>query len=254
MTKNQNQISKAIETYRTEVEAHGLNISQHHDFHLLRKVCSDRDLKENKSFSLTEPFSVEYFDLSPETAFWIAVSDDQERVVSVQAARLDTLGRRSLAEHWRTQQQRIYVAPYENDRPELGDNHCPAAFEISGDVAYHGNMWLSSDWKGKKLGQPLCRLGQLIAYLKWDLDYIYCFIETALVAKGFAAHQGYSHIQPMGTDWIHAPSHIHADDYLCWNNPVDLDHLVRATNKWALEELSNNQLAESAPFPAAAAQ
>lgn len=241
MIKNENEISRAIEVYRAEVEAHGLTVDQLHDFEFLAEICAERDKQDEQTFSLTEPFSTRHFDLAPNTAFWLAVRDAEGRIISVQAARFDPIGRRTLAEHWQLQHRRIHVEPYPDQSPALGEDHCPAAREITGNVVYHGNMWLAPEWLGKKLGTPLCRMGQLIAHLKWDLDFIYCFIETRLVQKGFAAHQGYSHIQPMGTDWTRPPGHIHADDYLCWNTPVDLDHLARATTLWGQGALSNSQ-------------
>lgn len=241
MIKNEMEIARAIDIYRSEVEAHGLDVVQLYDFDLLASVCQQHEKEEDEPFSLTEPFSTKYFDFTPETAFWIAVREPSGRIVSVQGARMDLLGPKNLADHWRQQQRRIYVTPYPEQKPEMGDQHCPDAYAISGNCVYHGNMWLTKDWLGKRLGQPLCRIGQLTAHLKWDLDYIYCFIEQRLVAKGFAAHQGYAHASPVGTDWIRAPSHIHPDDYLCWNRPIDLDHLARTTILSAQAEQSDTQ-------------
>ncbi|WP_417683752.1 hypothetical protein [Roseibium sp.] len=237
-TKNQMTLNRAIALYREEVEAHGLYVEERHDFEFLEEICSQRDSAEETSFSLTEQFSPRLFDLSPDNAFYLLVRAPGGRVASVQAARLDHLTGISLAEFWQSQQKRIYCDPYRDQAPRLGTMHCPDAFDITGKCVYHGNMWLSPAWKGKRLGQPLCRLGQLIAYAKWPFDYIYCFIESALVSKGFAAHQGYSHIAPAGTDWIKVPEHIHADDYLCWNRPRDLDHLARVASRSASMERS----------------
>ncbi|MBS8259473.1 hypothetical protein DYI23_04500 [Roseibium polysiphoniae] len=229
--KNEIEINRAISYYREEVERHGLFVEEAHDFELLAEICARRDEREGVDHSLTEQFSPKLFDFSPDNAFFLLVRDADGEVASVQGARLDHLSGISLAGFWQTQQRRIYCDPYPDQVPELGQAHCPEAFEITGKCVYHGNMWLTPAWKGKRLGQPLCRLGQLVAYAKWPLDYIYCFIESALVSKGFAAHQGYAHISPTGTDWIKAPEHIHGDDYLCWNRPRDLDHLARTTNR-----------------------
>lgn len=250
MTNNDLILSRAIELYRNEVEVHGLRVEQVFDFDLLAEVCAQRSEEENTPFSLTEPFSNQYFDFTPANGFWVGVWDEDEKVVSVQAVRLDHLGSMPLANHWQQQQRRIYVDPYPEQQASLGDRHCPDAQIICGTCAYHGNMWLTPDWKGKRLGQPLCRLGQLLAHARWPLDYIYCFIETRLVSKGFAAHQGYNHICPVGTDWIRTPSHIHADDYLCWNRPEDLDHLAMVTSRSASALPSYTP--EPAPPPASA--
>lgn len=239
--KNEIELNRAITFYREEVEKHGLYIEESHDFELFAQICNNRDKSENVNFSMTEQFSPLLFDFSPENAFFLLVRDEKGEVASVQGARMDWLRGISLADFWHSQQRRIYCDPYPDQAPQLGRLHCPDAFDITGHCVYHGNMWLTPAWKGKRLGQPLCRLGQLIAYAKWPLDYIYCFIESALVSKGFAAHQGYAHIAPAGTDWIRAPEHIHADDYLCWNRPRDLAHLARVTSKSAVKARSYSQ-------------
>ncbi len=239
--KNEMTLNRAISIYREEVEQHGLFIEELHDFELLEKICHERDEREGTRFSLTEQFSPRLFDFSPDNAFFLLVRGPDGEVASVQGARLDHLSGISLADFWQSQQRRIYCDPYPEQSPVLGRLHCPDAFEITGRCVYHGNMWLTPAWKGKKLGQPLCRLGQLIAYAKWPLDYIYCFIESALVSKGFAAHQGYAHIAPSGTDWVRVPDHIHADDYLCWNRPRDLEHLALVTSRLASRVPSHSQ-------------
>ncbi|MEJ8475593.1 hypothetical protein [Roseibium algae] len=239
--KNDILLNRAISFYRNEVEQHGLVVEESHDFGQLVDICSQRDVEEGRKFSLTEQFSPKLFDLSPDNAFYLVCRDLDGKVASVQAARLDHLNGISLADFWQSQHKRIYCDPYPDEQPVLGTEHCPASFQITGKCVYHGNMWLTPDWQGKRLAQPLCRLGQLVAYAKWPLDYIYCFIESKLVSKGFAAHQGHAHISPAGTHWIKAPEHIHADDYLCWNTPSDLAHLARVTSKSAPKGLPYSQ-------------
>ena len=238
VTRNELEINKSISKYIEQISHQGLDIVQLFDFNLLSRICHDRDKLENEQFSLTEQFSTKYFDFSPQTAFWLAARNSEGQVVSVQAARLDQLGELSLADFWMQQQRRIYCDPYPDISAELGDWHCPDAYHISGLCVYHGNMWIRKEWKGRNLSRPLCRLGQLIAFAKWEFDYIYCFIQKELVSKGFAAHQGYNHTSPCGTEWNIAPDHIRGDDYLCYNRPADLAHLVRVTNESSSASLS----------------
>lgn len=221
-------LAKYVSQLVGEIEAHGLRVDLTHDPDRLAAACAARDAAESQTMSLTEPFSARYFDLGPGNFMSLLVMDG-ERVVSAQGARLDLLGQMNLAAWWQQQQKRIYVDPYPNQSPALGREHSPDASLITGRVVYHGNMWLLSDMRGKRLAQPICRLGQILAALQWQPDYIYCFIEARLVAKGFAAHQGYAHISPAGTHWLRAPEHIHGDDYLCWNRMSDLQHLARAS-------------------------
>ncbi|MTH96981.1 hypothetical protein [Roseibium sp. RKSG952] len=231
-------VSRALQIYIAEVEKHGLTVIQSHDFDRFAWECGRQDEILGTQGTLSEPFSQDFFDFTPENALWIGVYDRNGDCVSGHGCRMDRLGRLSLRDYWMKQQHRIYVAPYASQKPELGRDHAPGTEVISGNCVYHGNMWLANDWKGTGVALPLCRIGQLVAHLKWDLDYIYCFIGRKLVSKGFAAHQGYAHIQPLGTHWLKAPSHIRADDYLCYNTPQDLDHLARDTIQSAEAVLS----------------
>ncbi len=210
---------KAVKTLLEKSENLGLSVTVERDFLDLEEACRQFDGKE-----LSEQFSPGYFDLTPATGFWLAARKGDGTLVSVQAARIEDLGGTTLAEHWRHQQKRIYVG----DTPAaLGDEHCPGAHDITGRVVYHGDMWLEAEFRGTGAASHLCRIGQLTAYMKWQPDFIYCFMSQKLVDSGFSTAQGYFHMQPAGTHWIDPPHHIRPDDWLLWNTAADLHHLAR---------------------------
>ncbi|WP_150525087.1 hypothetical protein [Roseibium sediminis] len=223
--KNQMELVKALGIYTNLIEDLGLVVTQEYDFNYLADICDDAH-----EHRLSEQFSPRYFDFTPDNSFWVCVSNRRGDILSFQAARLDYLAGISLKQHWAAQQRRIYCDPYPDQEPELGVNHAYATEKITGRVVYHGEMWLHPDLRGgRKLGGPICRIGQLLAFLKWDFDYIYCFISDVLHHKGFTAAQGYQNCEPFGTDWVRPPSHIPTDDYLCWNQPHNLVRLAWAT-------------------------
>lgn len=224
MKKNDLVLVRAAFSLTKSVEMAGLRVTQEFDFGKL-----DAEFGEACDRAISEQFSEKYFDFTPDNAFWLRVVDSEDRPVSCQAVRVDRIKGISLRDHWAQQQRRIYCEPYRDQEPELGTNHPEAIDTISGLVGYHGEMWLSRSWRGNSLGQPLCRLGQILTLLRWDIDYIYCFISNSLIHKGFGADQGYSHYAPMGTHWITAPSHIASDDWLCWNGPAEISRL-----SWAI--------------------
>lgn len=198
----------------------GLSVEVEHDFAQLEKLCEEIDGK-----TLSEQFSPSFFDIAPSIGFWLSVRDATGKLVSVQAARIENLHGRSLGDHWNQQQRRIYVD--RADEGALGTEHAPGADLITGNVVYHGDMWLSDDLRGGGVASTLCRLGQMVAYMKWQPDFIYCFMSEALVRKGFSTGQGYFHMQPCGTDWQQAPADIRPDDWLLWNSRTDLHYLAR---------------------------
>ncbi len=211
---------KAIGELTKILAENSLSIETNSDFAVLETECEQIPEKD-----LSEQFSTRFFDITPATGFWLGARNADKKLVSLQAARIENLTGVSLADHWMQQQRRVYCDPY--GEGELGDQHCPGAYLVTGNVVYHGDMWLDKELRGKDLGSILCRMGQLLAFAKWQPDYIYCFMSEKLVQKGFSTGQGYFHMQPIGTWWQTPPKHIRHDDWLLWNTSGDLRYLAQ---------------------------
>ncbi len=215
------ELVKAVGTLTRKLDEHGLTAETSGDFAALEAECEAINDKE-----LSEQFGTRFFDLGPSTGFWLGARDADGKLVSMQAARIENLHGQSLARHWLQQQRRIYCDP--NTDGELDETQkCPGAHMITGNVVYHGDMWLEQTRRGNDLGSILCRMGQMLALAKWQPDYIYCFMSEKLVSKGFSTGQGYFHMQPMGTWWRRTPRHIRSDDWLLWNSATDLRYLAQ---------------------------
>jgi hypothetical protein len=172
-----------------------------------------------------EDFSTRFFDLHGSTAFWIGAYDNRGNVVSVQAAKVEDLQDRSLAEHWQQQQRRIFVDP--NPQARFGNEHAHDAYFLRGKIVYHGNLWLRRDVRGKGLAEPLTQLGFLVALLKWSPDYLYGLMAATAAEKGFGIRVGYRRFVPRGTHWEMPPGHIRPDDWLVYSTRSDLIGLAR---------------------------
>ncbi|ADZ70414.1 hypothetical protein [Polymorphum gilvum] len=208
-------VVRAIARLEGRVRACGLTLRESADF-----AAFEAAVATTQDRYLMEDFSSRFFDLHGAQAFWIGARDEAGAVVSVQAAKVEDLRDRTLAEHWRQQQRRLFVDPAAE--AELGTDHARDAFFMHGRIAYHGNLWLRKDFRGRGLAETLTQIGFLVALAKWSPDYLYGLMAAANALKGFGLRVGYRRFVPRGTHWIAAPSHIRPDDWLVYSTRADL--------------------------------
>ncbi|WP_415716993.1 hypothetical protein [Roseibium sp.] len=213
-------VSAAIAVVCARIEANGLLLKESADFQSFETLIRGTEDKY-----LMEDFSPRFFDLHGATAFWLGAYNAEGTIVSVQAAKVEELRDRSLAEHWQQQQRRMFVDP--DPEIKFGSEHAHDAYFMRGKIAYHGNLWLRRDLRGVGLAEPLTQLGFLIALLKWSPDYLYGLMAARSAEKGFGIRVGYRRFVPRGTHWHHAPAHIRPDDWLVYSTRSDLHGLAR---------------------------
>jgi len=213
-------VSAAVAVLRSEILRNGLTVKESADFDAFEKT-----IRATSDKYLMEDFSPRFFDLHGSTAFWLGAYDELGNVVSVQAAKVDDLKDRSLAEHWQQQQKRIFVDP--NPQARLGTDHAYDAYYMRGRIVYHGNLWLRRDLRGKGVAAPLTQLGFLISLLKWSPDYHYGLMSAKSAERGFGIRIGFRRFVPRGTHWEIAPGNIRADDWLVYSTRSDLQILAQ---------------------------
>ncbi|GAA0781598.1 hypothetical protein E1180_21140 [Roseibium denhamense] len=212
-------VTTAISYLQTKIGKTGLSLKESSDFTLFEKT-----VKATEDKYLMEDFSPRFFDLHGATAFWIGAYDERGDIVSVQAAKVEDLLDRSLADHWDQQQRRLFVDP--NPQAKFGTDHAHDAYFMRGRIVYHGNLWLRRDIRGQGLAEPLTQLGFLVSLLKWSPDYLYGLMAAASAEKGFGIRVGYRRFVPRGTHWRIAPGHIREDDWLVYATRNDIQGLA----------------------------
>ena len=213
-------ISAAIAIVRGRIVQNGLTLKESADFKQFEAI-----VRATEDKYLMEDFSPRFFDLHGATAFWIGAYNAEGALVSVQAAKVEELRDRSLAEHWQQQQRRIFADP--DPEARFGSEHGPDAYFMRGRIAYHGNLWLHRKLRGAGLAEPLTQLGFLIALLKWSPDYLYGLMAAKSAARGFGIRVGYRRFVPRGTHWHRPPDHIRPDDWLVYSTRSDLHGLAK---------------------------
>lgn len=203
------------------------------EFRNLRKKQTDRP-------PLSSVFDPAVSELGTKNAFWIKGSNSEGEVVHTQAMRLNDLTGCSLADH--LYQRRVaYMPPgtaVDPDRSTFGS--APAAQFITGDVCYHGELWLkggNNGLRGGGLTSALPRLALALALLEWSPDYVFGLMHPLAACKGLAAREGYLHLAPGGILWHQQDGASAFEEWLVWMSREDIQHVMRYSPLWLYESL-----------------
>ncbi len=193
------------------------------EFRNLRKSQTDRP-------PLSPVFDPAVSDLGSKNAFWIKGSNSEGEVVHTQAMRLNDLTDCNLAEH--LYQRRVaYIPPgvsVDIDRSDFGS--APASRFITGDVCYHGELWLkggNNGLRGGGLTSALPRLALGLALLEWSPDYVFGLVHPLAACKGLVAREGYMHLAPGGILWQQTEEQEVFEEWLVWMSREDIQHVMR---------------------------
>ena len=194
----------------------GIMIEQFESFVKFEKTAA-----QIRKADVSEQFQLSKFELFEENAFWVKFSS-KGKGIGVLAVRWERLGKRSLADHWKDQQVRLYPKPN-----KIGKKHSPAAHRIHGDVCYSGEFFLHRDFRGKEIAGLMVFYVFILARLRWNMDWIYGLMSHQHAMRGFAMQCGFTISEIAGTHWKKEPSGVSQTDHLV---AVDRDNIVHRAN------------------------
>lgn len=203
------------------------------EFRDLRKDQADRP-------PLSPIFDPAISDLGSRNAFWIKGSNSKGEIVHTQAMRLNDLTGCSLEDHL-YQRRFAYVPPgvaVDADHSQFGT--APASQIITGDVCYHGELWLKGGNNGLRGGgmtAALPRLALALALLEWSPDYVFGLVHPMAACKGLAAREGYMHLAPGGIIWHPQDGKEAFEEWLVWMSREDIQHVMRFSPLGLYEKL-----------------
>ncbi|WP_234710678.1 hypothetical protein [Sinorhizobium arboris] len=165
--------------------------------------------------------------LEPGRAFWIIGEDQSGEVAHVQALRVDDLSAISLTEHLES-----LKASYADPKSQAGSGsscvcRAPTARNITGMVAYHGDVWLREDFRKQGLPRIFASVAFGLAWAKWSPDFIYALVPTWSIEKGVADQYGYLHKEAHGSVLSLPDLGIEDDDWLVWLTRRELSQLIK---------------------------
>lgn len=176
--------------------------------------------------------------LPPGKAFWIVGRDREGSIAHVQAMRLDDISHTNLAEHLRSLKG-CYDDPDLKAGPSSSCScSAPTADTIKGLVAYHGDMWLREDFRGRDLTSFVGRLALGLAWAKWSPDLIYALVAGWIIEKGVVDRYGYQH-REYGSILRLPALGISHDDWLVW---LTRDELLKTLSGTFALQIAENLL------------
>lgn len=219
-------ISKYIYAIDEQGRKSGLYITMGDDFEEYVGITSRLPGKPQTSPN----FHPDCSDLRPEKAFWIIGRDWEGTVAHSQAMRLDDLSNKNLAEHLESLRA-CFADPNVKAGPGSWCScHAPTASNITGLVAYRGDMWLREDFRGRGLMAFIGHIAFALAWAKWSPDFIYALVADWYIEKRVADRCGYVHREPHGSVLRLPEQGIDDDDWLVWLTRDDLLKMFSASS------------------------
>lgn len=191
------------------------------EFRELRSAMPDRT-------PMSPIFDPSITDVGPGNGFWIKGTGPDGQLLHLQATRRSNLIDVNLADHL-YELRRLYRLPgldmeADVDRESLS---APALRHISGNVCYHGEIWLDPSLRGQGLSAVLPRLLLALVLMRWAPDFVFGFVPTKLAYRGIQAQYGYMHVEPGGILARKTGNTQTINKWLVWLSRQDLLHLMQ---------------------------
>ena len=216
-------IRRFIEFYDQRAFASGLRLELSTDFDMLAAINPHLE-----KLPLTPQFDPAVSDIGPINGFWLKGVDARGEVIHTQAVRFDDLRRTTLALHLKSLRA-FYANPKRSAHPdEACEVSAPAAYAITGQVCYHGEVWIKkgSGLRGHDLAHSTPRLALAIALARWSPDFVYGTVQPGIAEKGVVTRYGYRNMQPGGICWNIPKTGELLDEWLVWMAWRDLMEMI----------------------------
>ena len=214
-----------IATSRDILRSHGIEITIGSNFENYAEIIRS----ERKVQNLGAPFDHEIYELPKKESFWLIGRNKDGELIHSQAAKKVHLGGKNLAGHL-LKNFRDFPPPLPGvDFNRSRFRATPGAHRISGNVVYHGEVWMAPEegtYRGTGLSTVLARTGLLEIMRRWDPDYIYGFMLRQVAFKGFSERMGYFHNEPGALHWQIAGRDEPLEAFLTWLSEEDAKFLL----------------------------
>ncbi|OSJ35710.1 hypothetical protein BST63_01520 [Bradyrhizobium canariense] len=155
--------------------------------------------------------------------YWIIGYNKKNEVVYLEAARLFNLQHSNLGEHLQSLKL-FYGEPEKQAHPE---DRCictaPSARKITGKVAYHGDLWVRSDFRGQGIPKSIGGIVAGITLGMWDPDFLCWFGRRWTLDKG--VHNP-PHCEPGGAILQLVDENVSEENWLMWMTREELRRTV----------------------------
>ncbi len=215
-------VKDEIASIRHALRLRGISLKIGRDFHFFADRIAEAPGRKN----LHSQFDPSGDMHGASDAFWVAGFSEDGDLLHTQALQLQCLRGRTIADHVSD-----YLHVHMPTSPPVIQGTVraragPKTKRISGDVVYHGEMWLAPHLRDKSTASLLNRLGMYLAVREWDPDCIFGLMSWALACDGFNTRIGYMHTETMTLTWDRSDNKSQYQVWAVYMERDDIDALL----------------------------
>ncbi|MGY4298938.1 hypothetical protein ACVWXN_007033 [Bradyrhizobium sp. i1.4.4] len=214
------KVSRFLQLYDGLATQKGIKLSIGFDFHEYISITQATPTKPPTSRTFEPP-------IKSGDGFWMIGADKNNDVAVLQAVRLYDVSHINFAE---LLEEVFCDHPALDARPhDSWSCIAPSARKMIGKVAYHGDGWVRSDYRG--LGMPKIMAGVAfgLSFAMWDPDFVCGLVAPRLLDRGVVAQYGYPHHEAGGLRLME--QNVLNEYFLIWLTGEELRNLVDGGDK-----------------------
>lgn len=206
------QVSRFLQIYDDAAAQKGIKVSIGFDFSEYVSITARTPTKKR-----TYPnFRPDRSPIKSGEGYWLIGYDKNNAVALSDAARLYNLSHSNFAEHLQSLKV-FYANPTIHAHPR---DRCtctaPSAKTMTGKVAYHGDLWVRSDFRGQGLAKIIAGIAHGVSFAMWAPDFLCALVARFSLEKGLVSKYEMLHHEPGGSMLQLVEEDILDDDWLIW--------------------------------------
>ncbi|MCP3441084.1 hypothetical protein [Bradyrhizobium sp. CCGUVB14] len=223
---NHLEVSRFLRLYDELATQTGIALSIGFDFHEYCSITGTTPTKPPTSRPFRPP-------VNSGDGFWMMGVDKDNIVAVLQAVRLFDISRGNFADVL----EEVFYADV-NSHTHPSDNWtcvAPTAKRMKGKVAYHGDGWVRSDYRGLGMSKIMAGVAFGLSFAMWNPDFVCGLVLPQLLDKGVVAQYGYGHHEAGGLRLME--NNVLKEYLLIWLNGEELRGLVCRRGKSQLRSV-----------------
>ncbi|WP_298974841.1 hypothetical protein [uncultured Roseobacter sp.] len=219
-----NEGAQFVATSRDILRQNQITVTIGTNFLAYRKLLRE----ERPQQMMGAPFDPDIHNLNDKNAFWLVARDADGQLMHTQASRLLNLRKQKLSGYL-LKKFRDFPPPLPDlDLERSRYRASPGAGRITGNVVYHGEVWMgdTGPYRGTGLSTVLARYGIHEAMCRWNPDHIFGFMARTVAFKGFAERMGYMHNEPGAVRWFRKGSDMPFEGFLSYLSNEDARYML----------------------------
>ncbi|MDE5447327.1 hypothetical protein GWG65_39740 [Bradyrhizobium sp. CSA207] len=206
---DQLQVSRVIQLHDDAAAQNGIKLLLGFDFH---EYISITRVTPTKAPTFPN-FRPDRSPIKSGQGYWIIGVDKDDEIALSDAARLYDLSCTNFAEHLQSLNA-FYAQPALHAHPQ---DRCtciaPSARNMTGKVAYNGDLWVRGDFRGTGLAQIITQIAHRVSFAMWAPDFLCALVARWRVVNGIPQ---YCHQEPGGAILQLVEEDVAEDDWLVW--------------------------------------